>query len=83
MDEKHGGNLKDWKGQTGVLIFINKSLIHWYSKSQTKVDASTSAAELCAMKTEVEMIETLRYKLRMFGIPVKVPDNVEICSVTR
>ena len=28
------------------------------------------------MKTAVEMIEALRYKLRMFGIPVGGPDNV-------
>ena len=25
----HGGNLKDRKSQKGVLIFINKSQIHW------------------------------------------------------
>ena len=28
------------------------------------------------MKTAVEIIEALRYKLRMFGIPVEEPDNV-------
>ena len=27
-------------------------------------------------KTAVETIEALRYKVRMFDIPVKVPDNV-------
>ena len=33
VDANHGGNLKDQKSQTGVLIFINKAPIHWYSKS--------------------------------------------------
>ena len=33
VDDNHGGNLKYWKIQTGVLIFINKASIHWYSKS--------------------------------------------------
>ena len=76
VDANHGGNLRDRKSQTGVLIFINKSPIHWYSKSQATVEASTFGAEFCAMKTSVEMIESLRYKLRMFGIPVEGPANV-------
>ena len=59
MDANHGGNLKDKKSQTGVLIFINKAPIHWYSKSQTTVEASTLGAKLCSIKTEVEMIEVL------------------------
>ena len=76
VDANHGGNLKEWKSQTGVLIFVNKAPIRWYSKSQTTVEASTFGAELCAMKTTVKIIEALRYKLRMFGIPVKGTDNV-------
>ena len=28
------------------------------------------------MKVAVEMIESLRYKLRMFGIPIEGPTNV-------
>ena len=80
VDANHGGNLKVWKSQTGVLIFINKAPIHWYSKSQTKVEASIFGAELCAMKTAVEMIEALRYKLSMFVIPVEVPANAYFYS---
>ena len=40
VDDNHGGNLKDQKSQTGVLIFINKEPINWYSKSQTTVETS-------------------------------------------
>ena len=76
VDANHGGNLKDKKSQTGVLIFINKAPIHWYSKSQTTVEASTFGADFCAMKTALEMIEALRYNLRMFGITVKGPANI-------
>ena len=68
VDTNHGGNMKDRKRQTGVLIFINKALIHWYSISQTTIEASTFGAKFCAMKTAVEMIEALIYKLRIFGI---------------
>ena len=70
VDANHGGNLKDRKSQTGVLIFFNMAPIHWYSKSQTTVEASTFGDEFCAMKTSVEMIKGLRCKLRMFGILV-------------
>ena len=28
------------------------------------------------MKTAIEMIEALRYKLRMFGVPINVPANI-------
>ena len=76
VDANHGGNLKDRKNQTGILIFVNKAPIHWYSKPQATVEVSTFGAEFCAMKTAVEMIEGLRYKLRMFGIPVEGPANI-------
>ena len=68
LHANHEGNMKDWKSQTCVLIFINKSPIYWYIKSQTTVGASTFGAKFCAMKIAVEIIEALRYKLRMFGI---------------
>ena len=76
VDDNHVGNLKDQNIQTCVLIFINKAPIHWYSKLQTTVDASTFGAKLCAMKTALGIIEALIYKLRMFVIPVEVPANV-------
>ena len=58
------------------MIFVNKSPIHWYSKRQATVEASTFGAEFCAMRTAVEMIEALRYKLRMFGVPIDGAANV-------
>ena len=76
VDANHGRNLKDWKSQKGVLIFINKAPIYWYSKSQTTVETSTFGTEFCSTKTTVEMIEALRYMLRTFGITVEVPTNV-------
>ena len=76
VDVSHGGNMKDCQSHTGVLIFINKAPIHWYSKKQPSVDTITFGAEFCAMKVGVEMVETLRYKLRMFGVPLDGAANV-------
>ena len=48
----------------------------WLSKRQNTVETSTFGSEFIAMKTSVEHIEALRYKLRMFGIPIDGPTNV-------
>ena len=48
----------------------------WYSKRQNTVETSTFSSEFIAMKIAVEMIETLRNKLRWFGIPVEGPTNM-------
>ena len=76
VDANHAGNVKDRRSQTGILIFMNKAPIHWYSKRQTTVESSTFGAEFCAMRVATDMIEALRYKLRMFGIPIDGPANV-------
>ena len=62
--------------QTGVFIFINKYAIHWYSKIHATVKASTFGEEFCSMTTDVEMVESLCYKLRMFGVQIDGSTNV-------
>lgn len=44
VDANHAGNVKDRRSQTGILIFINKAPILWYSKRQPSVEASTFGA---------------------------------------
>ena len=50
--------------------------IVWLSKRQSTVEASTFGSEFVAMRTLVELLIGLRYKLRMFGIPIDGPANV-------
>jgi hypothetical protein len=45
----------------------------WYSKHQ---NTSTFGSEFCAMKTAIDMVEGLRYKLRMMGIPLAGPTSI-------
>jgi len=40
------------------------------------VETSTFGAEFIAMRICVEMVEALRYQLRMFGIPIDGPANI-------
>jgi hypothetical protein len=76
VDADHAGNLITRRSQTGILLFINRAPIIWYSKRQNTVETSTFGSEFVALRIAVELIESLRYKLRMFGIPIDGPTNV-------
>ena len=43
----------------------------WHRKRQNTVEASTFGSEFQAMKNAVELVESLRYKLWMFGVPIE------------
>ena len=52
VDGDHAGNKVNQKSQTGVMIFLNRAPIHWFSKRQNLVETSTFGSEFCALKTE-------------------------------
>lgn len=76
IDADHAGNKVTRRSHMGILIYLNCAPITWFSKSQSTVESSTFGSEFVAMRIGVEMIESLRYKLRMFGIPIDGPANV-------
>jgi hypothetical protein len=76
VDSDHAGCKVTRRSHTGVILFVNKAPILWYSKRQNTVETSTFGSEFCAMKTAIDMIEGLRYKLRMLGIPLAGPTSV-------
>ena len=76
IDADHASNTVTRRSQTGILIFLNKALIVWYNKWQNTMETSTFGSKFIAMRTAVEHIEALRYKLRMFGILIEGPTNV-------
>jgi Reverse transcriptase (RNA-dependent DNA polymerase) len=69
VDADHAGCLATRRSHTGVLIFVNEALILWYSKWQDTVETSTFGSEFIALKQSIDLIEGLRYKLRMMGVP--------------
>jgi hypothetical protein len=73
VDADHAGNHVTRHSQTGILLFLYRALIIWYSKRQNTVETSTFGSAFVAMRIVVELIETLRYKLWMFGIPLDGP----------
>ena len=48
----------------------------WHSKKQNSIETSTFGSEFVALKTAVEIIQGMRYKLRMMGVPIEGPTNV-------
>ena len=55
---------------------MNRAPILWFTKRQNTVESSTFGSEFVAMRIAVEMIEGLRYKLRMMGVPIDGATNV-------
>ena len=76
VDADHAGCRVTRRSHTGVLIFVNRAPILWYSKRQNTVESSTFGSEFVAAKTAIEMVEGLRYKLRMMGVAIDGPTNL-------
>ena len=76
VDSDHAGNQITRRSHSGILLFVNNAPITWFSKKQNTVETSTFGSELVAMRIAKEQIIALRYKLRMFGVPINGPANV-------
>ena len=76
VDSDHAGDRATRRSQSGILLYCNSAPIVWHSKKQNTVEASTFGAEFVALRVASELITSLRYKLRMLGIPIDGPANV-------
>ena len=76
VDANHASNLVNRRSHTGVLLYVNNARIQWYSKCPNMVESSSLGSEFIALCIATELIEALRYKLRMFGVPIEGPTTV-------
>ena len=76
VDASHASNRVTRRSHTGFIIFINRATIIWHSKRQNTLKSSTFSNEFIAMKNCMEHVVALRYKLRMFGMPINGPAHV-------
>jgi len=76
VDADHASDKISRRSQTGILIFGNKAPLVMFSKRQNSVQTSTFGSEFLALRQAVELIQALRYKLRLLGIPLDGPANV-------
>ena len=77
VDADHASDTVTRRSRTGFLVWVNCSLIHWFSKKQTSVETSSFGSEFVAMKQCCEYLRGLRYKLRMMGIPIIGPCYIQ------
>ena len=56
---------------TGILHFVNKCPIDWYSKKQGIVEAATFGSEANTARTATEQIINLRGTLHYMGVPLR------------
>jgi hypothetical protein len=68
VDASHGCNLLTRRSRTGILIYINRAPVIWYSKKQNTIETSSFGSEFTALCTAIEIVKGLRYKLRMMGV---------------
>jgi hypothetical protein len=59
------------KSVTGVLHFMNKTPIDWFSKKQATVETATYGSEFVAARTCTEQIIEIRTLLRYLGVPIR------------
>ena len=76
VDASHADDRLHRRSRTGYILFLNMAPVAWLSKKQATVEASVFGAEFVAMRIGVEHSRSLRYKLRMMGVPICGPTNV-------
>ena len=59
VDSNHAGNKQPRRTKTRFMIFMNISLINWYSKKQSTIETSVFGAEFVAMKVEIEALHAI------------------------
>ena len=73
VDVDHSGDLLTHRSRTGYIVLLINAPIYWFSKKMASIETSTFGLEFMAMKHRAEYLCGLRYKLKMFGIPVDKP----------
>ena len=76
VDADYTSNTVTRRSRTGILVYLNCSLIHWWSKKQTSIESSSFGVEFTAMKQCCEYLCGLRYKLCMMGKLCDGPSHI-------
>jgi hypothetical protein len=67
VDASHAANKKTCRSHSGFLLFVNRATILWFSKT---VESSMFSSEFIALRSGTEVAQYMRFKLRMFGVPI-------------
>ena len=76
VNANHAGNVFTCRSHSGIIIFVQNASIICFSKRQNTVEAETFGSDFVALRICKELIVALRYKLRMFWVPLDIPADV-------
>ncbi len=68
VDSDHAGGQHMQRSHTSFLTHLNTALVSWYSKRQSTIETCTFGTEFVVMKTSIETLPGICYKLHMMGI---------------
>ena len=74
-DSSHASNKVTRRSHSGHILFVNSAPVKWLSRRQQTVETSAFSSEFIALKQCIEDIEHMRFKLKMFGIPLYRDDD--------
>ena len=61
VDSDHAEDKTSHRSRSGFLIYINTTLVHWFSKKQFAVEISVFGTEFVFMKQCIDALSGLRY----------------------
>ena len=64
------------RSHSGILIYVNNTLINFYSKRHNTFESSSFGLEFAELIIVNDMVEAFRYKLTKFGVNLEVPKEV-------
>ena len=76
VDSDHAGDKVSHRSRSGFLIYVNTTLVCWFSKKQSTQETSVFGTEFVTTKQGMDALRGLKYKLRMMGIPISSPLNI-------
>ena len=59
VDANHASDTVTGRSRTGFLVYVNSSLVYWFSKKQTSVESSTFGRKLCPVRVCCEYLRGL------------------------
>ena len=73
VDVDHAGDKTTCRIHTLIIIFVKSTPILWNSKHQTIIELSTFGSKIVALRTTVEIVNGMHYKLRMMDVAINGP----------
>ena len=73
MDTDYAANFSTQRSHTFILIYLDNSLIIWFSRRKNTVEYSSFGSEFVALRIDMELLVSLRYKMGMFGVLIDGP----------